>query len=107
MPSVRKYSVPRYRRDTSFLNSMTEDEIIDMLRVDRKGISEIASLIESHPLISRKTKAGLSAENQLVLALRYFATGNTIHSIQNTFGLNVAYGTAYQAVRNGPKRQVR
>ena len=41
-------------------------------------IRHFANCIRSHPNITKSTKAGLSAGAQLLVALRYYATGNSL-----------------------------
>ena len=56
--------------------------------------------IEEHPAIKRSTKGGLSTEVQLLVALRYYATGNSITSLKTTGDFHLSHGSVYKCIKN-------
>ena len=81
----RPYSTPRYQRDVSpYLANLSQNDFVDLYRIDKHGLSYFADRIGSHPAVHRSTKGGLSAATQLIVALRYYATGNSITIINIT-----------------------
>ena len=73
----------RYFRDaTKYLTETTESDVVDLSHLDKHGIRHFANRIRSHLNTAKSTKAGLSAEAQLLVALRYYATGNSLVSLK-------------------------
>ena len=99
--SVRAYSVKRYQRNlTQYFEKLSDTDCIDLYRLDKAGINYFTQRIEDHHLIRRKTKAGLPAKIQLLVALRYFSTGNSLRSLQRTADLNLSHGAVENCIKN-------
>ena len=97
----RPYSKARYTRNTQlYLDGIADCDFIDLYRLDKLGLEFFSDRIKDHPLIYRSTKAGLSANSQLLIALRYFATGNSINSLKKTADLNISHGSVENCIRN-------
>ena len=100
-PRPRPYSSPRQNREEvlrSHLASLSEESCIDTYRLDKRGVCEVVGRIRNHPDIDRSTKSGLSSEAQLLVCLRYLATGNAIESLRDTAGLNLSNGAVYNCI---------
>lgn len=98
---LRPYSAHRYVRDISpYFDSLSDKECIDLYRLDKHGINYFSDRLSNHELIHRSTKAGLPANVQFSVALRYFATGNSIHSLKDTAGLNLSHGSVENCIKN-------
>lgn len=99
--SVRIYSNKRYRRDADqCIANYSDEECIDLFRLDKLGIEFFTDIINEHSLITRKTKAGLPPKAQFLVALRYLATGNSLRSLVNTAGLDLSVGATENCIKN-------
>ena len=101
MNNVRSYSRRRYQRDTtSYLDRMSNTDFVELYRLDKYGLAYFADRISDHAAVNRSTQGGLSAVTQLLVALRYYATGNSIISLKNTAGFELSHGSVYNAIKN-------
>lgn len=92
---------PHVKRNTDlYLNNISEADFIDLYRLDKHGFTEFAERIRNHPAVYRRTNGGLTAETQLLVALRYYATGNSIVSLMDTANLHLSKGSVYYAIKN-------
>lgn len=48
---------------------------------------------KTRKITTKTSKGGLSPETQLLVALRYYATGNSINSLKNTADLKLSHGS--------------
>ena len=81
-PRPRPLSATRVNRHdmvTEYLNSCTEEDFIDNYRIDKHGLYYFAEKLKSNSGLVRSTNAGLPIECQLLVALRYYATGNSLN----------------------------
>ena len=89
----------RYQRDAeAYLRDKTDSFLIDMYRLDKEGILHFSSLLDSAPNIKPKTKAGLSPLIQLLVALRFYATGSSLKSLLDTGSFNLSHGSVYNCI---------
>ena len=88
------------RDPKKYLNDTTESDIINLYRLDKHGIQYFADRIRNHPDVAKSTKAGLSSETQVLVALRYYATGNSVISLKNTADLKLSHGSVFNAIKN-------
>lgn len=101
MNSRRPHSARRQVRNIEgYLDSLTDSDVVDLYRLDKHGINHFTERISNHQDIARNTSAGLSAAIQLIVALRYYATGNSIMSLKNTAELKLSHGAVYNSIKN-------
>ena len=99
--SIREFAVkrtPRLQSVNDTLNS-AESNLIDLYRLDRQGILFMSDKIRNHSLVTRKTTAGLPSEAQVLVALRYFATGCSINSLKNTANLHLSHDAVEKCIK--------
>ena len=97
----RPYSKARYTRDIQpYLNGTSDSNFIDLYRLDKLGLQFFSDRIKDHPLICRSTRAGLPVNTQLLVALRYLATGNSINSLKQTAELYISHGSVENCIKN-------
>ncbi|KAL5256979.1 hypothetical protein ACHWQZ_G000093 [Mnemiopsis leidyi] len=102
-PSTRSYCSKRRQMGEfieDYVNKLSNEECIDLYRLDKIGVDHICSRIGENMLIKRKTKAGLPVKVQVIVALRYFATGNSLQSLRDVAGLKLSRGSAHNCVIN-------
>ena len=99
--SVRQHSVRRNSRQQSVKDTFdsANTDLIDLYRLDKQGILYICDILRDHDLIRRKTSAGLPTEVQVLVALRYYATGNSVRSLKNTADLNLSHGAVEKCIK--------
>ena len=103
LPRPRPYSVRRENRTegvASYLTGLSDDTCIEKYRLDKEGVLYFTEKIKSIHGLKRSTKAGLSVEGRLLIALRYFATGNSISSLKDSHNgfLNLSHGSVYNCI---------
>lgn len=92
----------RYQRDAeAYVGAMRDADLIELYRLDKEGIHHFLHRIEEK--LQPKTKAGLSPLLQLLVALRYYATGNSLHSLKNTGSFQLSHGSVYNSIKNTSK----
>ena len=70
-PRLRPYSRKRATRDADeVLDALSNQDVIDLFRLDKEGIYFFVSKLSGSQHLERKTKAGLSIKCQLLVALR-------------------------------------
>ena len=75
-----------YRHRTNILTQYTDHQLIETYRFDKATIQHIVNLIsEDITSITGKSKA-LTAEQKVLIALKFFATGNSFRQIAETIG---------------------
>ena len=82
----------------NYLGNCSESDFIDLYRIDKHGLHFFANKLKKNADLTRSTGAGLPVEGQLLVTLRYFATGNSIKSLQNTASLNLSVGSVYKCI---------
>lgn len=103
-PRMRPYSKPRYQRDAdSALSLLSEEQVVDLFRLDKEGLEYFSQKISSSPHVARKSKAGLSVKCQLLVALRYFASGSNIRGLLSVCNFNLCPSSVLNCVRNVSK----
>ena len=103
LPRPRPYSAKQINRTeavANYLSSYSDQDCIDDYRLDKEGIYFFSEKLRTSTELSRSTAAGLPIEGQLMVALRYYATGNSINSLKKTASLDLSVGTVYQCVVN-------
>ena len=85
---------------TDFLDRSTDTSIIDNFRLDKVGIHHFAEKIRKHELIERKTQSGLPVETQLMVALSFYSSGNSLRSLRSTADLKLSLGSVENCVKN-------
>ena len=85
---------------SEYLRNITDGDCIELYRLDKEGINFISQKIKSHPDISRTTGGGLPVTAQVLVSLRYFATGNSTVSLKNTASLNLSHGSVHNCIKN-------
>ena len=100
-PGPRPYPTQRFNRNSTVMNYLqkcSESDFIDLYRIDKHGLHFFANKLKNNADLMRSTCAGLPIEGQLLVALRYFATGNSIKSLQNTASLSLSVGAVYKCI---------
>ena len=103
LPRPRPHSASRYSRSdvtSSYLSNISDEDCIELYRLDKEGVSYIAEKIITYPNLSRSTSGGLPIKSQLLVALRYYATGNSTVSLKNTASLHLSHGSVHNCIRN-------
>ena len=101
LPKPRPYPTQRFNRNSTVMNYLqncSESDFIDLYRIDKHGLHFFANKLKNNADLMRSTGAGLPIEGQLLDALRYFATGNSIKSLQNTASLSLSVGAVYNCI---------
>ena len=73
----------------ALLNGLSDQDCIDIFRLDKRGIDFWTHKLASSRHLSRKTQAGLPVKCQLLVALKYYATGCFISGNMHLSGSSV------------------
>ena len=103
-PVVRQHRHQRYTHTVvPYLDSLSNEECIDVFRLDKHGINFFSERLSNHELIHRSTVAGLPPSTQFLVPLRYYATGNSINSLKDTAGLDLSHGSVENCIKSVSK----
>lgn len=80
----------RFRRNSEFVDNLTDDELRRRYRFSGRSINRLVELLT--PRLQRPTRRNqsLSPRQQVLIALRFYATGNFLQVIGDTFGIDIA-----------------
>ena len=98
LPKPRPYPTQRFNRNSTVMNYLqncSESDLIDLYLIDKHGLHVFANKLKNNADLMRSNGAGLPIEGQLHVALRYFATGNSIKYLQNTASPSLSVGAVY------------
>ena len=100
LPPMRQRRPRNYRYNNNIL-AFSDEELRARYRFGRASIQYITNLIEAD--LRRKTKRGHALEpiDQVLIALRFYASGNFLQVIRDTFGVDKS--TVSRAVYNVPQ----
>ena len=87
-----------FRRKTNPLEEFPDQNIIEKFRFSPDGIAFLTELLEEDLLRVTGRTQSLSVETQILIALRYYATGGFLELIGEGFGVNK--GTVSRVVRD-------
>ena len=87
-----------HKDSTETAQKCSESDFIDLHRIDKHGLHFFANKFKNNADLMRSTCAGLPIEGQLLVALRYFATGNSVKSLQNKASLSLSVGAVYKCI---------
>lgn len=74
-PDVGNYRQRRLRRRENLFHKYDDDEFIERFRLSKATVLDILHLIEDDIKFTSQRNSGLTASNQLLLTLRFYATG--------------------------------
>lgn len=84
----------------AYLNTISNEDFIEIYRLDKVGFRHFEEEIRTDTLISRSTQRGLQPAIQLLVALKYYATGNSVVSLRSTAGLQLSQGSVFNCIKN-------
>ena len=100
-PRPRPYVRKRTPLDPdTLLNGVSDEDCIDMFRLDKEGIEFLTQKLASSPYLARKTRAGLPVKCQLLVALKYYATGCFISGLKNICNMKLCASSVVNCITN-------